>query len=85
MITTLGRTGAPAINRLGLSDELRRRGVNLLLLLNLGGGNIDTGTPMGSMESAVMPALAQMDLEMGCAAWDRRRGVLSRFAVPLRI
>jgi DNA invertase Pin-like site-specific DNA recombinase len=46
---------------LGLSEQLRGRGVNLRVL-NLGGGNVDTGTPMGGMVFTVMPALAQMEL-----------------------
>lgn len=33
-------------------------------MLNLGGGNVDTGTPMGSMVFTVMAALAQMELEI---------------------
>ncbi|MEC5198483.1 DNA invertase Pin-like site-specific DNA recombinase [Arthrobacter sp. PL16] len=32
--------------------------------MNLGGGNVDTGTPMGSMVFTVMAALAQMELEI---------------------
>jgi hypothetical protein len=44
VITTLDRTWAPAINTIGLSDELRRR-ASTSASLNLGGGKIDTGTP----------------------------------------
>ncbi len=33
-------------------------------MLNLGGGNVDTGTPMGGMVFTVMAALAQMELEI---------------------
>ena len=51
------------MNMLGLAEELRARGVNLRVL-NLGGGNVDTGTPMGSMVFTVMAALAQMELEI---------------------
>lgn len=45
---------------LGLAEDLRARGANLRVL-NLGGGNVDIGTPMGSMVFTVMAALAQMD------------------------
>ena len=33
-------------------------------MLNLGGGDVDTHTPMGSMVFTVMAALAQMELEI---------------------
>ena len=33
-------------------------------MLNLGGGDVDTATPMGSMVFTVMAALAQMELEI---------------------
>lgn len=48
---------------LGLSEELRDRCINLRVL-NLGGGNVDTGTPMGGMVFTIMAALAQMELEI---------------------
>ena len=63
VITTLDRLGRSTVNMLGLSEELKARGVNLQVL-NLGGGNVDTGTPMGSMVFTVMAALAQMELEI---------------------
>lgn len=63
VITTLDRLGRSTVNMLGLSEELRGKGVNLRVL-NLGGGNVDTGTPMGSMVFTVMAALAQMELEI---------------------
>lgn len=63
VITTLDRLGRSTVNMLGLSEDLRARGVNLRVL-NLGGGNVDTGTPMGSMVFTVMAALAQMELEI---------------------
>lgn len=63
VITTLDRLGRSTVNMLGLAEELRARGVNLRVL-NLGGGNVDTGTPMGSMVFTVMAALAQMELEI---------------------
>ena len=63
VITTLDRLGRSRVNMLGLSAQLRGRGINLRVL-NLGGGNVDTGTPMGSMVFTVMAALAQMELEI---------------------
>ena len=63
IITTLDRLGRSTVNMLGLSEDLKARGVNLRVL-NLGGGNVDTGTPMGSMVFTVMAALAQMELEI---------------------
>ena len=63
IITTLDRLGRSTVNMLGLSEDLKTRGVNLRVL-NLGGGNVDTGTPMGSMVFTVMAALAQMELEI---------------------
>lgn len=63
MITTLDRLGRSTVNMLGLSEQLRGRGINLRVL-NLGGGNVDTGTPMGSMVFTVTAALAQMELEI---------------------
>lgn len=47
---------------LGMSDDLRTREVNLRVL-NLGDGNINTGTPMGPLVFAVT-ALNQMELEI---------------------
>ena len=63
VVTTLDRLGRSTSNMLALADELRLRQVNLRVL-NLGGGNVDTGTPMGSMVFTVMAALAQMELEI---------------------
>lgn len=63
VITTLDRLGRSTVNMLGLSEDLKARRVNLRVL-NLGGGNVDTGTPMGSMVFTVMAALAQMELEI---------------------
>ena len=37
-------------------------------VLDLGGGDVDTATPMGSMVFTVMAALAQMELEI---KWER--------------
>lgn len=33
-------------------------------VLNLGGANVDTGTPMGAMMFTVMSALAQMEIDI---------------------
>jgi DNA invertase Pin-like site-specific DNA recombinase len=63
VITTLDRLGRSTANMLDLSTELRTRGINLRVL-NLGSGNVDTGTPMGGMVFTVMTALAQMELEI---------------------
>ncbi len=63
LVTTLDRLGRSTSNMLALADELRAQQVNLRVL-NLGGGNVDTGTPMGSMVFTVMAALAQMELEI---------------------
>ena len=63
VITTLDRLGRSTVNMLSLSEDLKARGVNLRVM-NLGGGNVDTGTPMGSMVFTVMAALAQMELEI---------------------
>jgi hypothetical protein len=58
-----GRVGPPST----CSDcpkNIPGRGRNLSVL-TLGGGNVGTGTPMGSMVFTVMAALAQMELENG--------------------
>lgn len=48
---------------LNLAADLRQRRINLRVL-NLGGGDVDTGTPMGAMVFTVMAALAQMELDI---------------------
>lgn len=63
VITTLDRLGRSTANMLDLSKALREREIGLRVL-NLGGGDVDTGTPMGSMVFTVMAALAQMELEI---------------------
>jgi DNA invertase Pin-like site-specific DNA recombinase len=63
IVTTLDRLGRSTLNMLALAEDLRLRQVNLRVL-NLGGGHVDTGTPMGSMVFTVMAALAQMELEI---------------------
>jgi hypothetical protein len=48
---------------LGVPGELDQRGASLRVL-NLGGGDINTSTPMGAMVFTVMAALAQMELDI---------------------
>lgn len=63
VITTLDRLGRSTQNMLALSADLRTRGAGLRVL-NLGGGDVDTATPMGSMIYTIMAALAQMELDI---------------------
>ncbi|MCH6471169.1 recombinase family protein [Sinomonas terrae] len=63
VITTLDRLGRSTQNMLAFADELRARGAGLRVL-NLGGGDVDTKTPMGSMLFTIMAALAQMEHEI---------------------
>ena len=63
VVTTLDRLGRSTANMLDLARAFRDRGIGLRVL-NLGGGAVDTGTPMGSMVFTVMAALAQMELEI---------------------
>lgn len=63
VITTLDRLGRSTQYMLAFADELRSRGAGLRVL-NLGGGDVDTATPMGSMLFTVMAALAQMEHEI---------------------
>jgi DNA invertase Pin-like site-specific DNA recombinase len=63
VITTLGRLGRSTQNMLAFAEELRGRGAGLRVL-NLGGGDVDTATPMGSMLFTIMAALAQMEHEI---------------------
>ena len=63
VITTLDRLGRSTQNMLAFADELRGRGAGLRVL-NLGGGDVDTATPMGSMLFTLMAALAQMEHEI---------------------
>lgn len=63
VITTLDRLGRSTQNMLAFAEELRARGAGLRVL-NLGGGDVDTATPMGSMLFTIMAALAQMELEI---------------------
>lgn len=63
MITTLDRLGRSTTNMLTLAEHLKEQGTNLRVL-NLGGGDVDTGTPMGAMLFTLTAALAQMELEI---------------------
>lgn len=63
VIATLDRLGRSTQNMLAFAHELRNRGAGLRVL-NLGGGDVDTSTPMGSMVFTVMAALAQMELDI---------------------
>lgn len=63
VVTTLDRLGRTTEAMLKLSKELQDNGVNLRVL-NLGGGDIDTSSPMGKMMFTVMIALAEMELEV---------------------
>lgn len=63
VVTTLDRLGRTTSNMLDLSKQLLDGGA-ALRVLNLGGGDVDTATPMGSMVFTVMAALAQMELEI---------------------
>ena len=48
---------------LAFAEEIRSRGAGLRVL-NLGGGDVDTATPMGSMLFTTMAALGQMEHEI---------------------
>lgn len=63
VITTLDRLGRSTQNMLAFAHQLRERGAGLRVL-NLGGGDVDTATPMGSMLFTIMAALAQMEHEI---------------------
>jgi DNA invertase Pin-like site-specific DNA recombinase len=60
VITTLDRLGRSTQNMLDFAQALRGLGAGLRVL-NLGGGDVDTATPMGSMLFTIMAALAQME------------------------
>lgn len=63
VVTTLDRLGRSVMNMLELAQRLRHDGVNLKVL-NLGGGSVDTTTPIGNMVFTIMAALAEMELEI---------------------
>ncbi|MBF4993649.1 recombinase family protein [Arthrobacter gandavensis] len=62
-VTTLDRLGRSTVNMLKLAEEIKGKGAGLRVL-NLGGGDVDTSTPMGAMVFTVMAALGQMELEI---------------------
>ena len=55
-VDTLDRLGRPTQNMLAFAEALRGRGAGLRVL-NLGGGDVDTASPMGLMVFTVMAAL----------------------------
>lgn len=63
VVTTLDRLGRSTANMLTLAEDIKSRGAGLRVL-NLGGGDVDTSTPMGAMVFTVMAALGQMELEI---------------------
>jgi len=63
VITTLDRLGRSTKDMLALAEDLRNRGAGLRVL-NLGGSEVDTATPVGSMLFTIMAALAQMEHEI---------------------
>lgn len=63
VLATLDRLGRSTRNMLEFANKLRSQDVGLRVL-NLGGGDVDTATPMGSMVFTFMAALAQMELEI---------------------
>jgi DNA invertase Pin-like site-specific DNA recombinase len=63
VVTTLDRLGRSTQNMLSFAEGLRSRSAGLRVL-NLGGGDVDTSTPMGAMVFTVMSALAQMELDI---------------------
>ena len=63
VVTTLDRLGRSTQNMLAFAEGLRSRSAGLRVL-NLGGGDVDTSTPMGAMVFTVMSALAQMELDI---------------------
>lgn len=63
VIATLDRLGRSTQNMLTFAQRLRDQGA-ALRVLNLGGGDVDTSTPTGSMFFTVMAALAQMELDI---------------------
>lgn len=63
VIATLDRLGRSTQNMLVFAEKLGGRGAGLRVL-NLGGGDVDTKTPMGAMVFTVMSALAQMELDI---------------------
>jgi len=78
VITTLDRLGRSTQNRLAFADEFRGRGAGLRVL-NLGGGDVDTATPMGSMLFTIMAALASPTVRFeALSAWSKAVNPLRR-------
>ncbi|MGP4992714.1 recombinase family protein [Glutamicibacter ardleyensis] len=63
VIPTLDRLGRSTQKMLELTQEFRECNIGPRVL-NLGGGDVDTKTPMGAMVFTVLAALAQMELEI---------------------
>ncbi|MDH6238488.1 DNA invertase Pin-like site-specific DNA recombinase [Cryobacterium sp. CG_9.6] len=63
VITALDRLGRSTQNMLAFTEELCARGASLRVL-NPGGDDVDTATPMGSMLFTIMAALGQMEHEI---------------------
>lgn len=63
VVATLDRLGRSTHHMLALAEELKANEVNLRIL-NLGGGDVDTSSPVGAMMFTVMVALAQMELDI---------------------
>jgi DNA invertase Pin-like site-specific DNA recombinase len=63
VITPLDRLGRSTQNMPAFAEALRNKGAGLPVL-NLGGEDVDTSTPMGSMVFTVMAARTQMELEI---------------------
>ncbi|MCO4273826.1 recombinase family protein [Pseudarthrobacter sp. HLT3-5] len=63
VVTTLDRLGRSTVNMLKLAEDIKGKSAGLRVL-NLGGGDVDTSTPMGAMVFTVMAALGQMELEI---------------------
>jgi len=63
VITKLDRLGRTTLNMLKLMDVFNERNVSLVVL-NLGGGVVDTRTPAGRMFFTMMSAMAEMELEL---------------------
>jgi len=71
VVTRLGRLGRSTQNMLAFSEALKVRGAGLHVL-NLGGGDVDTSTPMGSMLFPIMAALAHCGIAEGPAGQSPR-------------
>lgn len=63
VIATLDRLGRSTQSMLTFAQQRRDRGAGLRVL-NLGGGDVDTSTPMGPMVFTVVAALAQVELDI---------------------